>query len=159
VAERDGGGPRRRAERLFGAPALVTTTPRPGRPAGAAPRSLRWAAVVVGVETLAAVAAAGTMAVLTAAGKVTSTADAVGIVVFALLAAGVLGGCARGLWRVAPWARGPLVALQLLLALLGYTAAFTAQAPAVGVPMLAASAVTLYLLATPESRLAYVERR
>jgi hypothetical protein len=51
-----------------------------------------------------------------------------------------------------------VVALQLLLALLGYTAAFTAQAPQVGVPMLAAAAVELYLLATPESRLAYADR-
>jgi hypothetical protein len=158
VAERDGSGPGRRAQRLFGAPAEGGTAPRPARPAGDAPRSLRWAAAVVGVEAVAAVAAAVTMAVLTAAGQVTSTGDAVGIVVFALLAAGVLGGCARGLWRVAPWARGPVVALQLLLALLGYTAAFTAQAPAIGVPMLAAAAVTLYLLATPESRLAYLDR-
>ena len=154
----DGGGPRRRTERLFGAPA-DDAAPRPARPAPSAPRTLRWAAVVVGVEAAAAVAAAATMAVLAAAGHVTSTPDAIGIVVFALLAAGVLGGCARGLWRVASWARGPVVALQLLLALLGYTAAFTAQAPVVGVPMMAAAAVTLYLLATPESRLAYVERR
>jgi hypothetical protein len=157
VAQQDGGGARRRAERLFGAPA-VGAAPRRQRPAGEAPRTLRWAAVVVVVEAVAAVAAAVVTAVLTAAGRVASTPNAVGIVVFALLAAGVLGGCARGLWRVAPWARGPVVALQLLLALLGYTAAFTAQAPAVGVPMLAAAAVTLYLLATPESRLAYADR-
>jgi hypothetical protein len=110
VAERDGGGPRRR-ERLFGAPAEGSTTPRPARPAADAPRSLRWAAVVVGVEAVAAVAAAATMGVLAAAGRVTSTADAVGIVVFALLGAGVLAACARGLWRVAGWARGPVVAL------------------------------------------------
>ena len=158
MAEAGGGRSRRRAERLFGAPAEGGTAPRPARPAGEAPRSLRWAAVVVGVEAAAAVAAAATMAVLAAAGQVTSTGDAVGIVVFALLAAGVLGACARGLWRVAGWARGPVVALQLLLALLGYTAAFTAEAPAIGVPMLAAAAVTLYLLATPESRLAYIDR-
>jgi hypothetical protein len=158
MAEQDGGAPRRRAERLFGAPAQGDASPRPARPAGDAPRSLRWAAGVVGVEAVAAVAGAATTAVVTASGQVTSTANAVGIAVFALLAAGVLGGCARGLWRVAPWARGPVVALQLLLALLGYTAAFTAQAPQIGVPMLAAAAVTLYLLATPESRLPYAER-
>jgi hypothetical protein len=52
-----------------------------------------------------------------------------------------------------------VVALQLLLALLGYTAAFTAQSPQIGIPMLAAAAVELYLLATPEARLAYAERR
>jgi hypothetical protein len=158
VAQADGGGTRRRAERLFGA-AADGAAPRPPRPAGEAPRSLRWAAAVVGLEALAALAAAVVMAVLAAAGSVSSTGDAIGIVVFALLAAGVLAGCARGLWRVASWARGPVVALQLLLALLGYTAAFTAQAPQVGVPMLAVAAVELYLLATPESRLAYAQGR
>jgi hypothetical protein len=158
VAQQDGGGVRRRAERLFGAPA-DGAAPRPRRPAGEAPRSLRWAALVVGVEALAAGAAAVVMAVLAAAGHVSSTGDALGIVVFALLAAGVLALCARGLWRVAAWARGPVVALQLLLVLLGYNAAFPAQAPQIGVPLLAAAAVELYLLATPESRLAYVDRR
>jgi hypothetical protein len=158
VAQRDGGGARRRAERLFGAPA-DEAAPRPPRPVDEAPRSLRWAALVVALEAVAAVAAAVVMAVLTASGNVTSTASALGIVVFALIAAAVLAGCARGLWRVASWARGPVVALQLLLALLGYTAAFTAQSPQVGVPMLAAAAVELYLLATPEARLAYAARR
>jgi hypothetical protein len=158
VAEAGGGRSRRRAERLFGAPAEGGTAPRPARPAGEAPRSLRWAAVVVGVEAAAAVAAAATMAVLAAAGQVTSTADALGIVVFALLTAGVLGACARGLWRVAGWARGPVVALQLLLALLGYTTAFQGNAPAVGIPLLVLAAVVLYLLATPEARLAFYRR-
>jgi hypothetical protein len=114
---------------------------------------------VVAVEAAAAAAAAVVMAVLAAAGHALSTSNAVGVVVVALLAAAVLAGCARGLWRVAPWARGPVVVLQLLLALLGYNAAFTARAPQIGVPMLAAAAVALYLLATPEARLAYVERR
>jgi hypothetical protein len=158
VVQQDGGGTRRRGERLFGAPA-DRAAPRPVRPAGVAPRSLRWAAVVVGVEALAALAAAVTTGVDTAAGQVSSTGGAIGIVVFALLAAGALAACARGLLRVAPWARGPVVALQLLLALLGYTAAFTAQSPQIGIPMLAAAAVELYLLATPEARLAYAERR
>jgi hypothetical protein len=46
----------------------------------------------------------------------------------------------------------------LLLAALAYTAAFDARQPAVGLPVLVLVAVELYLLATPESRLAYVER-
>jgi hypothetical protein len=98
------------------------------------------------------------MAVLATAGDATSGRDAVGIVVFALLAAAVLAGCARGLWRVASWARGPVVALQLLLVLLGFTAV-SAQAPQVGYPMIAVAAVELYLLATPEARLPYAGRR
>ena len=51
-----------------------------------------------------------------------------------------------------------MIVLQLILAALGYTTAFEAQRPLVGVPVLVMVAAVLYLLATPESRLAYLER-
>jgi hypothetical protein len=51
-----------------------------------------------------------------------------------------------------------VVATQLLLALLGYTAAFEYGAPPVGIPFLVLAAAELYFLATPESRLAYLRR-
>jgi hypothetical protein len=51
-----------------------------------------------------------------------------------------------------------VVALQLLLVVLGFTAV-SAQAPQVGYPMIAVAAVELYLLATPEARLPYAGRR
>ena len=76
----------------------------------------------------------------------------------ASLAAGVLGAGAAGLRRVAGWARGPVIALQLFLALVGFTFAFSAQMPLIGLPILAVVVAVLYLLATPESRLAYVGR-
>jgi hypothetical protein len=92
----------------------------------------------------------------------TSTADSVpralAEVVLVAAGAGVLGSCAIGLARVATWARGPVIALQLLLAALGYTTAFEAGQPLIGVPVLALVATVLYLLATPEARLAYLER-
>jgi hypothetical protein len=46
-----------------------------------------------------------------------------------------------------------------MFGLIGYTAAFQYGAPQVGVPVLAVAAVELYLLATPEARLAYAQRR
>jgi hypothetical protein len=72
--------------------------------------------------------------------------------------AAVLGAAAVGLSRVASWARGPVIVLQLILAALGYTTAFEAERPLIGVPVLVLVAAVLYLLATPESRLAYLER-
>lgn len=118
---------------------------------------MRWAAVVVGLEALAAAAGAVALVWLT----LTRSADvgsAVGLVVLAVLAAVALGLCARGLWRVASWARGPVVALQLIIALFGYAAAFQYGSPAVGVPLLAVAGAELYLLLTPEARLAWFRR-
>ena len=63
-----------------------------------------------------------------------------------------------GLWRVSSWARGPVVVLQLLLAVIGYSLAFQAERPLLGVPVLALVALEFYLLATPEARLAFLER-
>jgi hypothetical protein len=149
--------PRRRSDRLLGA-AAEPSAPRPERPRTEAPRSLRWAAVVVGIE--AAALAVGALLLLYLV--VTSTADSVsralGEVVFVGAGAAVLAAAAVGLWRVASWARGPVVVLQLLLAALAYTTAFEAGRPAIGLPVLVLVAVELYLLATPASRLAYLER-
>ncbi|SOD93401.1 hypothetical protein SAMN06272739_0285 [Blastococcus haudaquaticus] len=122
------------------------------------PPSLRWAAVVVGVEA----AAIGVGAVAWLWLTLTSTPDSVGraiaeVVIIALVAVG-LAAAARGLARVAPWARGPVVAAQIFLGLSGFVAAFEAERPLIGLPILLVVATELYLLATPESRLAYVER-
>ena len=148
--------PRRRSDRLLGA-AAEPSAPRPERPRTEAPRSLRWAAVVVGIE--AAALAVGALLLLYLV--VTSTADSVsralGEVVFVGAGAAVLAAATVGLWRVASWARGPVVVLQLLLAALAYTTAFGAGRPAIGLPVLVLVAVELYLLATPASRLAYLE--
>ena len=146
---RDDSGPppaRRRslADRLLGATA-EPAAPRPVEPRTQAPRSVRGAALVVAVETLTGAAA--------------SDRSAWGLVVFALLGAALLGACARGLWRLASWARGPVVATQLLLGLVGLTAAFSYRHPEFGIPMLVPVAVVLYLLATPEARLAFFDRR
>jgi hypothetical protein len=118
---------------------------------------VRAAAAVVGLEALAAAVGAVVLIWLTLT-RSSDLGSAVALVVLAVLAAGVLGLCARGLWRVASWARGPVVALQLLIGLFGYAAAFQYGAKPVGIPMLVVAAVVLYLLLTPEARLAWFRR-
>jgi hypothetical protein len=152
-----GSGSRSWGDRLFGA-AAEPSAPRPVRVHPEAPRSVRWAAGVVGVE--AGAIAVGALALLYL--TLTSTPDSVGRalaeVVVVLAGAAVLAACAVGLWRVAGWARGPVIVLQLLLAALAYTTAFEAGRPLIGLPVLALVATELYLLATPEARLAFLER-
>lgn len=149
--------PRRWSERLLGG-AARETAPRPPREVGQAPRPVRLAALLVGLEALAAAVVAAVLLWLT----LTSTADSLGRalaeVVYVLLAAAALAAGARGLWRVAGWARGPVVVLQLVLGGLGYASAFEAGRPLVGLPVLACVAGVCWFLATPEARLAWSER-
>ncbi|TYP89993.1 hypothetical protein [Blastococcus xanthinilyticus] len=148
--------PRGLADRLFG-PTAAQPAPRPARPHGEAPPSLRRAALAVGVESAAFTLGVLVLLYLTLTGSPESVPRAVAEVVLAALAAGVLGAGAAGLWRVAGWARGPVIALQLFLGLTGFTLAFPAQLPLIGLPILALVGTVLYLLATPESRLAYAD--
>ena len=149
--------PSRRTDRLFGA-AATTSAPRPERPRAEAPRTLRWAAVVVGIEAAALAVLGAWLLYLVLSSTADSVAAALGEVVFVAAGAAVLAAAAVGLRRVAGWARGPVVVLQLLLAALAYTTAFDAGRPAIGLPVLVLVAAELYLLATPESRLAYSQR-
>ena len=148
--------PRRGLDRLFGA-AAEPSAPRPERDRADVPTALRWAAAVVGIQAAAIAVGAAAWLWLT----LTSTPDSLGraiaeVVILALVAAG-LGAAAVGLARAAPWARGPVVAAQIFLGLCGYVAAFEAERPLIGLPMLLLVATELYLLATPGSRLAYLE--
>ncbi|MGY1847749.1 hypothetical protein [Blastococcus sp. SYSU DS1021] len=146
--------PRRLADRLFGATA-AQPAPRPAGPATEAPPSLRRAALAVALEAVAFAVGALVLLYLTLTGAPQSVSRALAEVVLAALAAGVLGAAARGLWRVAGWARAPVVAMQLFLGLTGFTFAFSAQQPLIGLPILALVGAVLYLLAAPDSRLAY----
>ena len=128
------------------------------RDRSAAPVAVRRAALAVAVEAAAAAVVAGWLLVLTLTSSADSVGRALAEVVYVGLAAALLTAGALGLWRVASWARGPVIAVQLLLAALGYTTAFQAEQPLIGVPILALVAVVLYLLATPEARLAYSDR-
>jgi len=148
--------PRRLADRLFGA---VTPAPeaRPQPPRPDAPRSVRQAAVAVAVEAAVLAALAVVLLWLTLTGDPESVPRALAEVVLAGLTAGLLGAAAAGLRHLAGWARGPVIALQILFAASGVVA-FQAGRPEVGVPVLALVAAVLYLLLTPEARLAYLDR-
>jgi hypothetical protein len=149
--------PRRGLDRLFGA-AAESSAPRPPRARTEAPRALRWAALVVGIEAGAIALGALVLLFLTVTSSAASLSRALAEVVMAAGGAAVLGAAAVGLWRVAAWARGPVIAIQLLLAALAYTTAFEADQPLIGLPVLVLVVAELYLLATPEARLAYLER-
>jgi hypothetical protein len=119
------------------------------------PGSLRWAAALVGVEALATgvLALAWIWLILTSTPERLAFAVAE-VVIIALVAAG-LAAAAMGLSRAAGWARGAVVAAQIFFGLSGFVAAFEADRPLIGVPILLVVAGVLYLLATPEARLAY----
>ncbi len=150
-------GRRRKGGRLLGEPA-APAAPRPRRPAADVPPSLRRAALAVGVEALFLAGVAVVLLVMTVVDDASSVGRAIAEVVYFGLAAAALAACARGLWRRSSWARGPVIVLQILLGLFAYQAAFTYERPEFGLPVLVLVVATLYLLATPEARLAYYER-
>jgi hypothetical protein len=160
VTQQDGAPPpqpSRRADRLLGA-AAQPSAPRPERVRPAAPPALRRAAVVVGIQAVAVALVAVTWLWLTLTSDPESLSRALAEVVIIALTAIGLGFAARGLWRVSGWARGPVVAAQIFFGLSGFVATFEAERPLIGLPILVVVAVELYLLATPEARLAYFER-
>jgi hypothetical protein len=138
--------------------AAQPSAPRPERTPTVAPGAVRRAALVVALEAAALTALALVLLFLTITSSPDSVGRALAEVVYVGLGAALLAAGAVGLWRVSAWARGPVIVLQLLLAVLGYTAAFQADRPLWGVPLLAVAALELYLLATPEARLAFLGR-
>ncbi len=152
--ERDGADPRPgRFDRLLGG-AADPGTPKPAAGRPEAPAAVRRAALVVALEAVLLLGGAVVLLYLTLTSTPLSMRNAVAEVVLVALFGVAMAAAARGLWRVSSWARGPVVALQLILAAIGYTA-FTAERPEIAVPVLALVAVELYLLATPEARLAF----
>lgn len=120
---------------------------------------MRAAALVVAVEAVLAGALALVLLWLAVAGHPGSVGRALAEVVYVAIAAGALAVGARGLRRVSSWARGPVVVLQLLLGLIGYTLALPAGRPLLGMPVLALAVLGLVLLFTPQARLAFLERQ
>jgi hypothetical protein len=117
-----------------------------------APRPLLIACVILGLEILGLLVVAGF-----AVGQAGSAAhhDVLrGLLggAFALLGAAAIALCVRGLLRLRPAARTPVVVLQLLTLPIGYTIAFQAGHPGYGGPILLAALAVLYLLFTPPVR-------
>lgn len=125
-----------------------------------APASVLRAAAVVALEGVALIALGP---ILLVGGILMSRPDnlsrAWAEVVIAIGAGVLLLALARSLSRLAGWSRAPVIVTQLLAAPVGYSLAFPSQQPVYGIPILAAVATVLYLLFTPESRLAFFRDR
>jgi hypothetical protein len=89
--------------------------------------------------------------VKTILGRPTTLAGAV-LAVLALLAAAVLAMAARGLRRLRPAARTPVIVIQLLAVPVAYSLAFQAGRIEYGGPLLVVALGVLFLLFTPPAR-------
>jgi hypothetical protein len=119
-----------------------------------APAQVRIAAAVIGLEGLGLLGAAGVLVAKSATGHPDSVGRALLGAALAALGALVLGSCARGLLRLRPAARTPVVVLEVLALPVGYSLAFQAGLVGYGGPILVAALAVLYLLFTPPARAA-----
>jgi hypothetical protein len=119
-----------------------------------APAQVRVAAGVICAESLALLGAAAILVSKTVDGHPDSIGRALLGAALALAAAAALVLGARGLIRLRPAARTPIVVLQLLALPVGYSLAFQASRASYGGPILVAALVVLYLLFTPPARAA-----
>jgi len=118
------------------------------------PGQVRVAAVIIGLEALALLAAAGVLVAKTAGEHADSVGRALFGAALAVFGAIVLALCARGLLHCRPAARTPVVLLQLLALPVGYSLGFQAGRIGYGGPMIVAALAVLYLLFTPPARAA-----
>ncbi len=120
----------------------------------AAPRPLVAASVLVLLEAVALLGAAGVLIAKTIGGHPADLGRALFAAALAVLAAALLAFGARGLVRLRPAARTPIVVLQLLAIPVSYSLAFQADRPGYGGPILLVALAVLYLLFTPPARAA-----
>lgn len=118
------------------------------------PGPLRAACAVLALECLGLLGAAGFLVVSTFTGHPSGLGRALFGAALALAGALLLGGATRGLLRLNPSARTPVVVLQLLALPVAYSLAFQAGRVGYGGPILIAALTVLYLLFTPPARLA-----
>lgn len=118
------------------------------------PGTLRLAAGLVAVEAIGLLVVAAVLAGLAFVHNSNRLWAALAIVGFALLGGLVLAGCARGLLRLRPSARSPVVLIQLLALPVGYSLGIQAGRPLAGVPILLLAAAVLVVLFTPTARAA-----
>ena len=118
------------------------------------PGQVRGAVGVIWVEALALFAAAAILVVKTITGD---PSDVTGALLAAALAGGggvLLALAGRGLLRLRPAARTPVIVLELLALPVSYSLAFQAHRVEYGGPILLAALAVLYLLFTPPARAA-----
>lgn len=118
------------------------------------PGQVRAAAAVIGLEGLALVGAAVVLVTKTATGHPHDLAGALLLAALCVAGAAALTLAARGLLRLRPAARTPVVVIQLLALPVSYSLAFQAHRVGYGGPILVAALAVLYLLFTPPARAA-----
>jgi hypothetical protein len=121
-------------------------------PAPQVPRPLTIACMIIGLEALGLLVATGVLVAKAVSESHGSLARALLGAAFGVLGAAVLALCARGLLRLRPAARTPVVVLELLTLPIGYTIAFDDGEVGYGGPILIAALAVLYLLFTPPAR-------
>ena len=136
----------------MGVPEPATTGEAPEGAAEAVPGSLKAACGLLGLEAFGLLVGAAVLLVDTVTGHPTDRASALLTVAFAVGGALALGFGARGLLRLRPAARTPIVVLQVLAVPVGYQLAFDSERPEWGWPILLVAVAVLYLLFTPPVR-------
>lgn len=137
---------------------MVDDEPNAGRSTDRPPGPLRAAVAIIGLECLGLVAAAVVLLVKTVVGSPDELSRAVVTAVIALAGAAALALGGRGLLRLRPAARTPVVVLQLLALPVSYSLAFQAGRVAYGAPIMIAALAVIFLLFTPPVR-AVLDRR
>jgi hypothetical protein len=118
------------------------------------PKQIRNAAVVILIEALGLLVGAAVLIIKTATGHPNNIWRALLDAAFAVGCALILALCARGINRLSPAARTPIMIIQLLALPVSYDLAFQAGLVGYGVPILIAALVVLYLIFTPPARAA-----
>ncbi|MEO6701117.1 MAG: hypothetical protein ABIP57_06420 [Jatrophihabitantaceae bacterium] len=125
-----------------------------GIDSGIVPAPVRYASLLVGLESAGLLIAAIVLAVLAVVHSSTRLWAALAIVGFALFGAVVLAVCARGLLELRPSARSPIVLVQVLALPVGYSLGIQAGRALVGVPIMLVALAVLILLLQRSSRTA-----
>lgn len=118
------------------------------------PRPLRVACAVLALECLGLLGIGGFLVVETVIGRPNSVARALLGAALAFAGALALAVGARGLLRLHPAARTPVLVIQLLAVPVAYSLAFQAERVGYGGPILIAAVSVIYLLFTPPVRAA-----
>jgi hypothetical protein len=118
------------------------------------PTAIRAASVLVALQAVGLLTAGVVLLAESVVGEPSNRAGAVSAAVFAFVAAVALGFSARGLLRLRPSARTPVVVLEILSVPVAYQLAFDSERPEWGGPILICALAILYLLFTPPARAA-----
>jgi hypothetical protein len=116
-----------------------------------APKAVRWAGVTVAAEAMAAVSAAGVLAVRGLAGADQRVVNGFGTALwFVLVGVGLLA-AAWALWTGRRWGRGVAVFAQLLLLPVSWYMGVGSHQWAYAIPVAIVAIVTLVLLFSPSA--------